>query len=148
MAKQKVIIEGIEYDSRTAAARVMVASGKSLNDAAKATGMTYQTVYANTTGKDKVKSRKTAYRILSLGRSGNKTVDEIAKKTGRNVCEVINILSKNNLQIVTRDLNNNSKSNKKITSPVNLLIPDEDYIMDIPEDLNAKAIAEADMISA
>jgi transposase len=100
MAKSKVVIEGIEYASRTAAAKALIQAGKSLSEAAKMTGMTYQTVYANTKGLEKAAGRRVKYRILAMGKTG-RTVGEIAKKTETNSSRVVAILKKAGINVVS-----------------------------------------------
>lgn len=75
MAKKNsksVTIDGVKYDSATAAAVALVEAGNSLSDAAKATGITYQTVYANTKGKEKRAEAAARRRVLALGQKGKK----------------------------------------------------------------------------
>ncbi len=118
MAKQSVTIDGVEYGSRTAAAKAIVASGKSLKETVeilKANGceVTYQTVYANTIGLDKVTARRAHYRILSLGRKGRRTVGEIAKKVNMSTSKVVALLKKNGIAVVTNDTKAAVKAAKK-----------------------------------
>jgi len=154
MAKQSVKIEGVEYKSRTAAAKALVAAGKTLAEAAEMTGMTYQTVYANTKGSDKVAGRRAKYRVLALGRKGKRTASEIAKKTGMSVSKIVAMLKKNGIAIVTKESKSNSsrvnKSRKqKVVHPENIIdIPEVIVNDEIPVDANAEASAKADMASA
>lgn len=101
MPKTTVTIDGVEYSSRTAAAKALVAAGKSLKEAAKATGMTYQTVYANTKGAEKAAGRRVKYRILSLGKSGKRSAGEIAEKVGVSSSKVVSILKKAGIKVTS-----------------------------------------------
>jgi len=113
MAKQKVTIDGVGYASRTAAAVALVAGGMGLKEAAAKVGLTYQTVYANTTGLEKVKIRRAHYRILSLGRKGRRTAGEIAKKVGMTTSRVVALLRKNSIPVVTLESRDKTKATKK-----------------------------------
>jgi hypothetical protein len=71
--------DGVEYGSKTKCAVALVGAGKSIGDAAKAVGCTYQTVYVNV-GKGKEKrsaevanrwANKTAKKLASRGSSQN-----------------------------------------------------------------------------
>ena len=175
MAKQSVKIDGVQYKSRTEAAKAMVAAGKTLAEAAAATGMTYQTVYANTKGAEKVNKRRAKYRVLAMGKSGNRTSGEIAKKTGLSVSAVVALLKKNSIAIVTKKAKVAAKTAKagktpkairqKVTKPENLInIPEpidevpltpaqvtaeEELADEIPtDDAAAEAAAKADMAVA
>jgi len=162
MAKQSVKIDGVQYNSRTEAAKAMVAAGKTLAEAAAATGMTYQTVYANTKGSDKVNKRRVKYRVLALGKSGKLTSGEIAKKTELSTSAVVAILKKNNIEIVTKEAKakaaKTAKAGKtpkairqKVTKPENLInIPEpiDDLIDEIPTDAMAEEAAMADIAAA
>lgn len=78
-----VTVEGTVYPSRCAAAKALVSAGKTISEAAKISGMTYQTVYAVTKGADKVSVRKNKYRALRLAQSKREhSVSSIAKKVG------------------------------------------------------------------
>ena len=80
MAKKNsrsVTIDGVKYNSATAAAVALVKAGKSISEAAKATGITYQTVYANTKGKKKRIDDAARRRVLAHGQKGNLSDDEI-----------------------------------------------------------------------
>lgn len=163
MAKQSVTIEGVEYKSRTDAAKALVAAGKTLTEAADATGMTYQTVYANTKGADKVGKRRARYRVLSMGKSGKRTASDIAKKTGLSVSAVVSLLKKNGVVVVTKESKAAAKAAKKaprqkVVNPENVIkVPDpidevpltpaqvqaEEEINEIPEDAAAAAQALA-----
>ena len=172
--KQSVKIDGVQYKSRTEAAKAMVAAGKTLAEAAAATGMTYQTVYANTKGAEKVNKRRVKYRVLAMGKSGNRTSGEIAKKTGLSVSAIVAILKKNSIAIVTKKAKAAAKTAKtgktpkairqKVTKPENLInIPEpidevpltpaqitaEEVTDEIPtDDAAAEAAAKADMAVA
>jgi transposase len=102
--KQSVTIDGVEYKSRTAAAKALVAGGMGLGEVAEKVGMTYQTVYANTTGLEKVKGRRAKYRILKLGKTGNKSAGEIAKKVGVSSSRVVAILKKANITVISAEV--------------------------------------------
>jgi DNA-binding phage protein len=81
MKNVTVTINGVEYASRCAAAKAMVADGNPLAEVAKAVGMTYQTVYAVTKGADKVAVRRNKYRAVRLATSKREyTLAEIARK--------------------------------------------------------------------
>jgi DNA-binding CsgD family transcriptional regulator len=158
MAKQSVTIEGVEYKSRTAAARALVESGKTLSEAAAATGMTYQTVYANTKGLEKVNTRRAKYRVLALGRKGKRSASEIAQKTGMSVPRVVALLKKNSIVIVTKEAAQAAKKAKagktaKVKTPKAKPVVDEVPMTpaqvvaedELPEDAMAAAAAMADM---
>jgi transposase len=102
-AKQAVEIEGVKYESRTAAAKALVASGKSISETAKLTGVTYQTVYAYTKGGDKTATRRARYRIIALGKAGRKTVGEIASKVGVTTSKVVALLKKEGIKAMTKE---------------------------------------------
>lgn len=158
MAKQSVTIEGVQYKSRTEAAKALVAAGKTLSEAASATGMTYQTVYANTKGADKVNQRRAKYRVLAMGKSGKRSPGEIAKKVGLNVSKVVAILKGAKITVVTKAAKAESKKatkkapKQKVTKPENVIdvpeavAPAQDS--EIPENDEAMAAALADMNDA
>lgn len=156
MAKS-VTIDGVQYKNPTKAAIALVAAGKSLSEAAKATGISYQTVYANTKGADKVGARRSRYRVLAMGKTGRRTASEIAKKVGLNVSKVVAILKGAKITIVTKETkvtkNKAPKARKqKITNPENVIqIPDptvtELIANEIPASDEAMADALADMSS-
>lgn len=98
-----VTIDGVDYESRSDAAKALVAAGKSLPETAKMTGMSYQTVYTVTKGKGKYIVRRLHYRIVQLGRGGNKTAVEIAKKVGVSTGKVIAILEKAGVSLLTKE---------------------------------------------
>lgn len=160
MSKQSVTIEGVSYKSRTEAAKALVAAGKSLTEAAAATGMTYQTVYANTKGSDKVNKRRAKYRVLALGKSGKRTSGEIAKKTGLSTSAVVALLKKNSIAIVTKESKAAAKAAKagktpKVKTPKVDEVPltpaqvqAEDSNDEIPASDVAMAAALADMKNA
>jgi len=134
MAKQSVTIEGVEYKSRTEAAKALVASGKTLAEAAAATGMTYQTVYANTKGAEKVNKRRAKYRVLSLGRGGKRTSGEIAKKTGLSTSAVVAMLKKAGIAIVTKDSRAAAvKATKKTAKNSRQKVVKPENVIDVPE---------------
>lgn len=103
MAKANVTIDGVTYPSRIAAAKALVAVGKSISEAAKLTGITYQTVYVNTKGAEKGAVRRTKYRILSLGKSNSSTVGEIAKKTGVSASKIVALLKTAGIPILSKE---------------------------------------------
>lgn len=164
MAKQSVKIDGVEYESRTAAAKAIVATGKSLKetvDILKANGceVSYQTVYANTIGLDKVTARRAHYRILSLGQKGRRTVGEIAKKVNMSTSKVIALLKKNGIAIVTKEAQAAAKAaakparKQKITQPENVITVPEPQATDTetpvaPEAAVASSTAETPAVSA
>lgn len=167
MSKQSVTIEGVKYKSRTEAAKAMVAAGKTLAEAAEATGMTYQTVYANTKGAEKVNKRRAKYRILAMGKSGKRTTSEIAKKTGLSVSKVVAILKGAKISTVTKESKAAAKAAKKASKAPKatktktpapaidevLMTPaqiqaEEDMADEIPEDADAQVAAMADMADA
>lgn len=113
MSKQSVVIEGVTYESRTAAAKALVANGVSLAEASRLTGMTYQTVYANTKGADKAAARRITYRILGLGESGRHAASEIAKRSGVSTSKVVSLLKKHNISIVKKS----TESHKETVQP-------------------------------
>jgi len=172
--KQSVKIDGVQYKSRVAAGKVLVANGMSLGDAAEKVGCTYQTLYANTKGASSVNKRRVKYRVLAMGKSGNRTSGEIAKKTGLSVSAVVALLKKNSIAIVTKKAKAAAKTAKagktpkairqKVTKPENLInIPEpidevpltpaqvtaEEVTDEIPtDDAAAEAAAKADMAVA
>lgn len=153
-----VTIDGVKYESRTAAAKALVAAGKTLAEAAEATGMTYQTVYANTKGAEKVSKRRANYRVLAMGRRGKKTPGEIAKKTGLTVSAVVALLKKHSIAIVTKEnkeTKSTSKKRQKIVKPENIItvsdpvkdeVPQTPAQDEIPEDAVAAMQAMSDSI--
>lgn len=139
-----VTVDGVEYKSRSAAAIALVDAGKTLSEAAEATGMTYQTVYSVTKGADKVKVRRTKYRILSLGKRGKKTASEIAKKVGVSTPKVVAILKKSGVVIVSKDSQSAAnpkakKAKQKVTKPV---------IDEVPLTPEQVQVEEAEVFSA
>lgn len=163
MAKS-VTIEGVQYTSRTAAAKALVAAGKTLAEAATATGMTYQTVYANTKGAEKVGTRRTKYRVLAMGKTGKRTAGEIAKKCGLSPSKVVAILKGAKITVLTQEAKAATKAIKsgktpKVKTPktpkavappaVNEtptpVVVNEDLTDEIPMDAAAEAAAMADM---
>lgn len=116
MAKQMVTIDGVEYKSRTEAGKALVAGGMGLKEAAAKVGTTYQTIYANTIGAEKVRIRRAHYRILSLGQRGRKTAGEIAKKVGMSTSRVVALLKKNGIAVVTLEARDATKAAKKAKS--------------------------------
>ena len=105
MAKKNrsLTIEGVEYKNPTAAARALVAAGKTLSETATLTGITYQTVYSVTKGAEKVKARRETYRVLGFGKTGKKSVGEIAAKTNMSTSKVIALLKKNGIVVLTKE---------------------------------------------
>lgn len=105
MAKKNrsLTIEGVEYKNPTAAAKALVAAGKTLSETAALTGITYQTVYSVTKGAEKVKARRETYRVLGFGKSGKKSVGEIAAKTNMSTSKVIALLKKNGIVVLTKE---------------------------------------------
>lgn len=104
MAKKNsksVTIDGVKYDSATAAAVALVEAGNSLSDAAKATGITYQTVYANTKGKEKRAEAAARRRVLALGQKGKLTVGEIATKVGMSTSRTVALLKKAGIHVLS-----------------------------------------------
>ena len=172
--KQSVKIDGVQYKSRVAAGKVLVANGMSLGDAAEKVGCTYQTLYANTKGADKVNVRRAKYRVLTMGQTGKRTASEIAKKVGLNVSKVVAILKGAKITVVTKKAKAAAKTAKagktpkairqKVTKPENLInIPEpidevpltpaqitaEEVTDEIPtDDAAAEAAAKADMAVA
>lgn len=162
-SKVSVTIDGVGYPSRTQAAKALVAAGKTLKEAAKAledagAPMTYQTIYANTAGADKVAVRRQRYRILNLGKSGRRTAGEIAKKVGVSTSKVVAMLKKEGIAIVTKEGRERAKAEKKASKKtkkvdaidMNTLEAVEDDV-EVPADVEAeaemvRAIAEADMV--
>jgi DNA-binding CsgD family transcriptional regulator len=121
MARQKqqsVTIEGVEYKSPTAAAVALVAAGKTISQAAEATGITYQTVYANTKGAEKAAARRVGYQALALGKRGKRTASEIAKKTGMSVPKIVAMLKNAGIVVVTKEAKAAAKAAKEAAKPV------------------------------
>ena len=159
---QMVTIDGVQYKSRVAAGKVLVANGMSLGDAAEKVGCTYQTLYANTKGADKVNVRRAKYRVLTMGQTGKRTASEIAKKVGLNVSKVVAILKGAKITVVTKEAKakaaKTAKAGKtpkairqKVTKPENLInIPEpiDDLIDEIPTDAMAEEAAMADIAAA
>lgn len=156
MAKKNsksVTIDGVQYKSRTAAAIAFVEAGKSISDAAKASGVTYQTVYANTKGKAKRAKAAARRRVIALGRKGKMTAGEIATKVGMSTSRTVAILKKAGLQVLSaneksklenasKTKKNTSKNRAKKTENVNTV---ETPVTD--EDTAAMEAAMADMAS-
>lgn len=156
MAKKNsksVTIEGVKYSSATAAAVALVESGKSLSEAAKATGITYQTVYANTKGKEKRAEAAARRRVVAHGEKGKLTAGEIATKVGLSTSRTVAILKKAGLQVLSakekanlenasKTKKNTSKNRAKKTKNVNTV---ETPVTD--EDTAAMEAAMADMAS-
>lgn len=107
MAKN-VTFNGVEYKSPLAVAKVLVNEGKKPSQAVKILSeagiqITPQSVYAYTSGAEKTAARRAKYRILNLGKSGRKTVGEIAKRTGTSTSKVVSMLKKAGIAIVTKE---------------------------------------------
>jgi transposase len=172
-AKQAVEIEGVKYDSRTAAAKALVAAGKSITETAQLTGVTYQTVYAYTKGGEKTAVRRARYRILALGKSGQKTVSEIATKVGVTTSKVVALLKKEGIKTLTKEeaaamrteKKSNTEKTEKTSSQKSTKTPvvkkkskkvqkvesvDETLVIDteIPVDESAMTEAMADMVTS
>ena len=155
-----VVIDGVEYKSRVAAGKALMANGMSLGAAAEKVGCTYQTMYANTKGLEKTGKRRAKYRVLALGKTGKRTSGEIAKKTGLSVSAVVAMLKKNGIAIVTKEA---KAAAKKAAKPAKApkapkapkvdevpLTPaqvtaEENLADDIPMDAAAEMAAMADM---
>lgn len=121
MARQKqqsVTIDGTTYASPTKAAIALVASGKTIAQAASATGITYQTVYANTKGAEKAAARRVGYQALALGKRGKRTASEIAKKTGMSVPKIVAMLKNAGIVVVTKEAKAAAKAAKEAAKPV------------------------------
>ena len=116
-SKNPVTVDGVQYKSRSAAAVALVAAGKSLGDAAKACGMTYQTVYSVTKGAEKVAVRKAKYRVLAIGARGKKSVGEIAKKVGVSTSRVVALLKAANIAVISADMKAKAKAEKSGKAP-------------------------------
>lgn len=104
MAKKNsksVTIDGVKYKSATAAAVALVEAGKSLSEAAKATGITYQTVYANTKGKEKRAKAAARRRVLALGAKGKLSAGEIATKVGLSTSRTVALLKKAGISVIS-----------------------------------------------
>lgn len=74
---------GKQYKSRTEAGIDLVNQGKSIKEAAILVGVSYQTIYVNTKGKEnrqKLLSKLRAKKLLASNRSYSKA--EIARRTG------------------------------------------------------------------
>jgi len=117
MAKS-VTINGTEYKSSVQAAKALVASGstvaqatKTLNEAGST--ITYQSVYAYTVGMSKTGARRAKYRILALGKSGRKTVSEIADKTSTSTSKVVAMLKKAQIAVITKEAIAKAKAEAK-----------------------------------
>jgi len=108
-----VTVDGVEYVSRTACAKALVAAGKSLSEAASLSGMTYQTVYSVTKGAEKVAGRRANYRIVDLGKSGKRSAGEIAKKVGVSTSKVVAILKKAGVAVVSKEAVEKNKPAEK-----------------------------------
>lgn len=100
--RQSVTIEGIEYKSRSEAAKVLIDSGVSLAETAKKVGMTYQTVYAVTKGADKVAQRRIKYRAIKLGTSGKYSESMIAETVGMPAKDVRALMKANEINLPTK----------------------------------------------
>lgn len=141
---KSVTIDGVDYKSLTAAAKVMVAAGKTINETADALGMTYQTVYANTKGAEKVGARRARYRVLALGKSGRRTASEIAKKVNMSTSKVVALLKKNGIAIVSQETKAAAKAvkaGKAPKAPKQTVVKPENVI-DVPEPVVVETPAE------
>jgi len=159
MAKKNfrsVTIDGVKYDSATAAAVALVEAGKSLSEAAKATGITYQTVYANTRGKEKRVEAAARRRVLAHGQKGKLSADEIATKVGMSTSRTVAILKKAGLQVISAKENaklenaSETKKGKKGTHKNRAKKAETAEVTEAPvidEDTAAMEAAMADMAS-
>jgi hypothetical protein len=108
--RQSVTIDGVEYKSRSAAAKELINAGVSLSETAAKVGMTYQTVYAVTKGADKVAQRRIKYRAIKLGTSGKYSESMIAETVGMDQKEVRALMKANEINLPTKaDLNKMAK---------------------------------------
>ena len=94
--------EGTLYKSAKECGVALVAGGMRCCDAAKAVGVTSQTVYSGTPeGKANVLKNKAIRRVKELGTKGTYSLAEISKKTGLSIPKIQAMLKKNNIPIVT-----------------------------------------------
>jgi len=163
-----ITINGVNYPSKLEAAKALVANGSTVAQAAKETGISYQSVFANTKGLEKTLKRKLKYKIISMGKTGKKSPSDIAKRTGATVPLVVSILKKANITIATKEIlnQNQPKPAKKETKPkesipkkVAKIVKDtipptvtieddfEDTIEQIPMDPEAELAAKMDMLN-
>lgn len=98
----EVKYEGKTYQSRSDAAKAMIADGKSLSEAAKLSGMTYQTVYAVTKGAEKVAQRRIKYRAVKLGNSGRYSEGMLAEKLNIPAGQVRKMMNENGISLPTK----------------------------------------------
>ena len=91
--RQSVTIDEVVYDSRSDAAKALVAAGKPLAEVAKTVGMKYQTVYAVTKGAEKVAARRVNYRSISLAKTGRYTAHQISERVGISKAVLNKVLS-------------------------------------------------------
>jgi DNA-binding CsgD family transcriptional regulator len=94
-----VTIDGVEYPSRTAAAKILVGTGITMSETARLVGMTPQTVYACTKGADKAKERLvTRYRLVKLASTGKYTSSELGQRLGLSTPKIVALLKKRGLK--------------------------------------------------
>jgi len=90
--------KGIEYKNRTACAVLLVEGGMSIADAARATKLTYPTVYVNVgEGKEKAHDRLVKYRTIAMAKK-NRRPGDISKRLGISVPKVNSILKKSGVK--------------------------------------------------
>ena len=158
-SKISVTIEGVEYPSRTHAAKALVASGKTLKETTDALNkdgmqMTYQTVYAVTKGAEKVAVRRVKYRVLNLGRSGRRTAGEIAKKVGVSTSKVVAMLKKENIAIVTKEARDKAKAESKapktpvVETPAPVVEPEVELEAELVEAIETVAATADEIVEA
>lgn len=120
MSKSTVVFEGVEYSSKTAYAEHLMSIGKTMSEAAKAAGITYQTVLAGTKGKEKVHVRRKKYQALRLARTGKYAVGEIAKRTGTATIQINTLLKKAGIKPMKKE--EIAAKKKKIKSNVKRIV--------------------------
>jgi DNA-binding CsgD family transcriptional regulator len=139
-----VKIEGKEYSSKSAAAKALIASGKTLSEAAELCGITYQTCYAVTKGAEKVAVRRAKYRILGLGNTGKKSVGEIAKMAGVSPSRVVSLLKKANIAIVSAKVKEQlTKANKAPKSKKEPKVPENTQVNEVTSVQTAPEVVTA-----
>lgn len=123
MSKEKFTLDGVEYTSRSAAARKLLktkdADGKPLtcSAVAKIVGMSAQTVYTQTDeGIAKVTGRRMGYRAVHLAKTGNYTAQMVCDRVKIDRAILNKLLIKNSITCPNaKDLaqREKSKANEK-----------------------------------
>jgi hypothetical protein len=91
--------DNVEYASKTACAVVLMTIGKTMSEAAKAVGITYQTLFANTKGAAARKICANKKRVVKLAKTGKYGISDLSTRTGLTKGAVEHLLKKSALKV-------------------------------------------------